>query len=281
MCAPRWLQTSGQRYHNDHCEMKQGTDLESAFETQLMICPSGSVVDEQSRFIEPSTGKAWLFDHLRLTASDPLDIQVDTECERIRTELQKAASSYGKEHFTEGVSKVFTSEQRKLKPKPKPKIEAPETAPAAVTSEQPKDIDTEMQAEDQPAESSETKTDSELVDPETEAPAGEGSTAAAVDDGIISEQPLKEQKNDEIDTDMVAKADSTDEVEPRKDATMETDTPDEETTQASEVAVTGLEASEQKADNQEETQEEVPAQPLPKRFSLYFVGNKYNPSNYW
>jgi capping protein alpha len=28
-------------------------------------------------------------------------------------------------------------------------------------------------------------------------------------------------------------------------------------------------------------EEEAPVEPLAKKFSLYFVGNKYNPANYW
>lgn len=246
-----------------------------------MICPSASVQDDQTRFIEPSTAKAWLFDHLRLSASDPLDIQVDTECETIRSELEKAAMSYGKEHFTEGVSKVFTSEQCKLKPQPKPKVTATQAVPDPDTSETPKDLDTAMHEESVTVEPTETKTDTELVDPETEAPAGDDSTTADIEEGTATGQPATGQKTDEIDTDMVGKEADAPSVETEKDTSMETDTPVRDAAQTDGAAVKAPEASEQAADNQEEMEEELPAEPLPKRFSLYFVGNKYNPSNYW
>lgn len=256
-----------------------------------MICSHGNVQDDTTRFIEPSTAKAWLFDHLRLSASDPVDIQVDAECEAIRVELEKAASNYGKEHFTEGVSKVFTSEQRKLKPTAKPKakpapIEAvPATTEDVSEAEPVKEVEeSNMQEDSTIAPAGETKTDAELIDPETEGPAGEASTTAAVESVTTSEEAQEEAKVDTIDTDMVEKESNADQETP-KDTTMESDEQTEEPRQASEETSTTAapvsEQPEQIQEEQEEMEEETPAEPLPKRFSLYFVGNKYNPSNYW
>lgn len=256
---------------------------------QLMICPSGSVQEVSNRFIEPSTAKAWLFDHLRLSASEPLDVQMDTDCEAIRVELEKAASSYGKEHFTEGVSKVFTSEQRTLKSIAEPKDKTAETDSVPATAEfvaetlqGSKDIESEMPEDSRLAESSHTGTDTELVDPETEAPAGEGATTDVVEDAIASGERAEVDQPDVIDTDMVANVEGTGN-RAGQDTGLEDDMSARDTLQSGgNVASTPVQSSEESEPIvEDEATSTVPAEPLPKRFSLYFVGNKYNPANYW
>lgn len=266
---------------------------------QLMICPSGSVQDETNRFIEPSTAKAWLFDHLRLSASDAVDIQVDTECETIRTELERAASTYGSEHFSEGVSKVFTTEQRKLKPAPKPKAAAAsapsEPTPSSQEDEQATMTETrdETAMQDDKAEAGtsaaqESKVDTELVDPETAPPADEdeSATTEAAEPAVASSEVVgSEDKTEAIDTDMTStEAETTERIEENAAASAVV----EEVTKvdASEAVnidepSTAPEAAEQVSEPVVEEEEEAPLDPLPKKFSLYFVGNKYNPSNYW
>lgn len=264
-----------------------------------MICPSGSVQDETNRFIEPSTAKAWQFDHLRLSASDPVDIQVDTECETIRTELEKAASTYGSEHFSEGVSKVFTTEQRKLKPAPKPKAAAAsalseptsssqEHVQPTVTETQDETAMQEDKAEAGTSAAQASKVDTELVDPETAPPADEDESATtdAAEPAVASGEVVGSgDKTETIDADMTStEADATQKIEGNaatSEVVEEVTTADASEEVSTEEPSTATETTEQVSEPVVEEEEETPLEPLPKKFSLYFVGNKYNPSNYW
>lgn len=264
--------------------------------TQLMVCSSGSVLDETNRFIEPSTAKAWLFDHLRLTASDPVDIQVDADCEAIRADLEKAASRYGQEHFTEGVSKVFTSEQRMLKPKAKPKKQSPSAATAATSSKEEVEkkpeapaqtADTDMQDDTNAGlPSEESKIDTELVDPETAPPTDEGMTTDAAEPVEPTSENDAQDKDETIDTDM-AEEKAADAGEPSQDSTLEAEKTAEDLqqeggeTSANTDSVSEPRATAQPEEQDAEVEEESTVEPLARKFSLYFVGNKYNPSNYW
>lgn len=242
---------------------------------QLMICQAGQVPEGKGRYIEPHSATSWKFDHLNLSASDPEDLEIDEECEVIRKELQAAAQRYESEHLADGVSKVFTTHQTRAKRRA---VEAPiPTGTEAVASEGddmeaetvgPNDktivekiVDTaesliggdsasELNAGDatEPADQTASQDAEMAVAP---------SPAAATDEEDAS--PVKESHESAVE---MGQTSSASDISTDATATADSDTP------ASAVAPQAV-------------PEELPSEPVAKHFSLYFVGNKYNPSNFW
>jgi len=235
--------------------------------TQLLVCEAGHAQDDvsssgntTSRFIEPNSGTSWSFDHLRLTGSDPVPVHIDTACEVIRKELEEAARRYGQEFFAEGVSKVFTTYQTRLvKPKQAHQTQAP------IQEEGEKDVvkeDQEM-TQEEPAAHEETEIvvqtaqrSSEEVPPLAE----EQATA-----------PAETQEDSEMTSAPTPAVDQGEDIIEDVQA---------DTVTAAAEAPAAVEPEVKAEETKEEEVEEV-HEPLQKKFSLYFVGNKYNPSNYW
>lgn len=74
-----------------------------------MICPAAKVgADDESRFLDPNSSQTFVFDHLRLSATDvePFVAPADP-IEMIRSQLDEEAEKYVKEHFQGGVWSVF------------------------------------------------------------------------------------------------------------------------------------------------------------------------------
>jgi capping protein alpha len=261
----------------------------------VVASSEGGSSSSESRYIDPKTNKAWLFDHLRLSASEPRDILIDEECEAIRKELEKAAEAYGKEHFSEGVSKVFTTEQKRLKPLPKSakttSVAPVQTVDGSVTEVEEAAVDNVANPvlEDTPA-----KVDSENDASMTDAgvnDATSGDPAVEIGDEEV-DAPKAAGTSETTDSEMTSAATPAPEV--AEDSTMETN--DEITSapapieEAGSVQVQELAQPEKPEDSggsahpaeaAEIEEEEAPVEPLAKKFSLYFVGNKYNPANYW
>jgi hypothetical protein len=226
---------------------------------QLLVCEAGRAQDtgNTSRFIEPDSATSWSFDHLRLVGSDPIPVNIDSACETIRKELSEAALKYGQEFFSEGVSKVFTTQQTKLV-KPKQAADVP-VREDETEAEEVKKEDEEMAAA-AGAEVAEEVGETAQVSSEEVPPVAEAQATAAAESQEDSEMtsaptPAADQGED------MAEADQAETAEPSNEPVAATTEPKAEETKEEEI---------------EEIQE-----PLQKKFSLYFVGNKYNPSNYW
>lgn len=238
--------------------------------SQLLICQAGKTTDSPERFIEPRGAKSWVFDHLRLTASDPIDLEVDSACETTRTALEQAAQSYAKEHLTEGVSKVFTTHQTRLK-KPKPVKQAPEVhAAEPVSATQKAAAESAEDAEaiienDQAAVSSAPPVVSEASSSDSAGPPSQVAEIGGAESIVATD-----------DVDMhTANTPSAVEAE-----TIEAEEGVEIPAVSAEKEAATTAPAPQMQEIEQEEQEEL-KDPLPLHFSLYFVGNKYNPSNYW
>lgn len=285
----------------------------SSSSSQLLICEAGSIPSSTStRYIDPSTSLAWLFDHLRLAASDPKEVIVDSACEEIRKQLQDEAQRYAKEHFSEGVSKVFTTEQKRLKPDPKPKKARPEAATATVAdTEETIEQAAKENVENPVLEETPAKLDTQTKDDVMTASTGEPAVSIAEGDSSSARQA---DGTGTEDSEMASTA-ATPAPEISgggNDATMDTETETETNVDLAATAGTSGAADEpvaqedagtvqvqqvalaertdgtddtaavaDAASEEQEEEEETPTEPLAKKFAFYFVGNKYNPSNYW
>lgn len=172
-------------------------------------------------------------------------MHVDSDCEVYRKELESVCETYAKEHYTEGVAKVFTKGQTHLNV-PEPPAEAKASEEEAVVEKAPETSD-EADAV-VPAASPVMEMEAAAVEPAAE-PSAED---ASGDSQMTSEETPVEKE-------IIGAAV---EGESAKAVTTETAVP------------------ETPVDAKEPTPEPTP-EPLPKKFSVYFVGNRYNPSNYW
>ena len=213
---------------------------------QLLICEAGRVPEASNRFIEPSSAKSWIFDHLRLSASEPIDILVNQDCEAIRKELEKVAQIYGNEHFSEGVSKVFTTEQTRLK--------GPDT-------------------------DNEVGLDPDVMPAENQKSLGTTEEAGVLKEDIIETLPDAGEKLEPVSSETFSNTDLEIVEQAQKETTLAEARQDNEMTsepipeRGDDIEQEEIPSLDQKA--------EVQAESPSNKFSLYFVGNKYNPSNYW
>jgi len=302
---------------------------------QLLICETGRVPSEESRFIDPTTSTSYTFDHLRLTASDPVPVYVDDECEAFRAELEKAAGAYEKEHFAgttnageaakNGVSKVFTVEQTTLNRAPKAKAQQVQTEAAKEGIETPASpVEKEESKEDpskeldQPEKQIISESVPRVVKSPDNAKDDDGPTTPGTQinesetvimntsEGVHvpfkgeGQSPGCSEAKPKQETEVIAKLvedfEEGKKDEPHAVAEDVAEGQDVEMTSASTAATPAAQdpddedaqmVSEAAGDAQrpvqaEEEQElEATPGPLAKKFALYFVGNKYNPSNYW
>ena len=245
---------------------------------QLMICQAGQVPEGNGRYIEPHSATSWKFDHLNLTASDPEDLEVDEECETIRKELQAAAQRYESEHLADGVSKVFTTHQTRAK------RQAPETpiATASVPAvTEGDDMETEIVGTDDKTivEKIVDTAESLIGGKSTSESKAQGATETADQiagqDAEMAVAPSPAAATDEEDASTVkASQESDDSAVERSQTSSASDiTADATSTADPDMAAT--------VSVSQAVPEESPSEPFTRHFSLYFVGNKYNPSNFW
>ncbi|BGO95842.1 hypothetical protein NBRC10512_001683 [Rhodotorula toruloides] len=218
------------------------------------------------RHVQLREGKEFVFDHLKGLASSasPHTSPFDSETSTLRTSLDKLLSSYVANHYASGVAAVYTL--------PDPAYPPPEPAAAPTSEEKAAEPegtgetgsiaqDVEGGKEEVADVAADTAEEVEKALPEegVETVGGEG---AAPTGTSAEEAEAKEAEAEE-------KGKSAEAVEDDK---MDVGTP---ATAPAEVE------EEPPASTTEDAAPELP-QPRPSRlFGLYFVGNKYNPSNYW
>ncbi|KAL5501674.1 CAP1 [Sanghuangporus vaninii] len=79
---------------------------------QVIISEAGRVKDApegEFRFLDPRSKTTFIFDHLRLEASNPQPYAADEESEAFRSALENATTNYLANHFVEGVTSVFSN----------------------------------------------------------------------------------------------------------------------------------------------------------------------------
>lgn len=294
---------------------------------QLLICKTGRVPSEPSRFIDPTTSTSYHFDHLRLTATDPVPVHVDEGCEAIRIELEKAAEGYDKEHFAgttntgepakNGASKVFTVEQTTLKRPPatepeddqQPAVVNDDAAAKSIEDPEPQIISENVP---QVVGTKDAEDGQETAGGSAGSAEVDESSTVVINTGEGVQQPFNGETGGTQETEQVAKIvedfqegtgdgaapDAANEgaekgevhdTEMASVSAAATPAPDQEghdtEEEPSAMQTDGdVPAGEQNASEamaQQEGQEEPVPTPLEKKFALFFVGNKYNPSNYW
>ncbi|KAF8574893.1 F-actin capping protein, alpha subunit [Ramaria rubella] len=80
---------------------------------QVIISEAGRVESEDERFRDPRSKTTFVFDHLRLEASDSQPYEPDDAAEPFRAALEAAAIAYISDHFPEGVATVFAKSASK------------------------------------------------------------------------------------------------------------------------------------------------------------------------
>ncbi|ORY76227.1 F-actin-capping protein subunit alpha [Leucosporidium creatinivorum] len=202
-------------------------------EGDKVLITEASKLKGEVRHVDPKGQRTFAFDHMKVAASDPQPLEVDTETESIRSSIEKVLAAHVSNHYSEGASAVYALEDSNY-PEPEPVVATPveETKPEPEVEEAP-------------------------VVEET----AEEKTPAAEEEGEAKGVEEGEEEKPEADAD--ADADAVDESKPIDSSTEEDKAKPMETTPAPAPAP-------------------APPAPRPSRiFGLYFVGTKYNPSNYW
>jgi len=80
-------------------------------EHQVIVSEAGRIQSDgdEERFLDPRSKTTFVFDHLRLEASDPQPYEVDEEAETFRSALEAATITYLADHFLGGVTTVFAT----------------------------------------------------------------------------------------------------------------------------------------------------------------------------
>ncbi|EJC97914.1 F-actin capping protein, alpha subunit [Fomitiporia mediterranea MF3/22] len=81
-------------------------------EHQVIVSEAGRIKDVpegESRFLDPRSKTTFIFDHLRLEASDPQPFAADESSEEFRSALETATTTYLANHFVDGVTTVFST----------------------------------------------------------------------------------------------------------------------------------------------------------------------------
>ncbi|TDL17849.1 F-actin capping protein, alpha subunit [Rickenella mellea] len=79
---------------------------------QVIVSEAGrikSLDGGEDRFFDPRSKSTFVFDHLRLEASDPQPHEVDMDAESYRSSLESSTLAYLAAHFEEGVASVFST----------------------------------------------------------------------------------------------------------------------------------------------------------------------------
>ncbi|KAI5119207.1 hypothetical protein M0805_004462 [Coniferiporia weirii] len=79
---------------------------------QVIVSEAGRVATaegDQQRFLDPRSKTTFVFDHLRLEASDPQPYEVDERSESLRSALEAATTDYLSNHFPDGVTTVLST----------------------------------------------------------------------------------------------------------------------------------------------------------------------------
>ncbi|KAL8277546.1 hypothetical protein RQP46_009978 [Phenoliferia psychrophenolica] len=97
---------------------------------------------EEERHLDPRQGLSFLFDHMRVAASDTKPIETDPDTETIRSELDKLLEAYVSNHYNDGVCATYALPDSKY-PAPEPVAAAAPAAPAAPEPEAAKDDEEE------------------------------------------------------------------------------------------------------------------------------------------
>ncbi|KAH7097857.1 F-actin capping protein, alpha subunit [Auriculariales sp. MPI-PUGE-AT-0066] len=74
---------------------------------QVIISQAGQLPGDNPRFVDPRSKTSFVFDHLRLEATDPQPYEPDADAEPFREALERALLAYVSDHFHEGVASVF------------------------------------------------------------------------------------------------------------------------------------------------------------------------------
>ncbi|KAI9104461.1 F-actin-capping protein subunit alpha [Phlyctochytrium arcticum] len=72
---------------------------------QIVLSPWGRI--DESRYLDPRASQVFAVDHIRLTSSDPQDVERNQDSEDHRAALDDAASKYIAEHYPDGVATVY------------------------------------------------------------------------------------------------------------------------------------------------------------------------------
>ncbi|GAA6043715.1 hypothetical protein JCM8097_007497, partial [Rhodosporidiobolus ruineniae] len=188
------------------------------------------------------------------TATSAAPLPVDADTETLRAQLDKLLDAYVQNHYSDGVSAVYVLDDPAYPPAPESEPE-----PARVAAEEE-----EGEKKDGAEEHGIGETGSVAADVE-------GSAEAVADAAAeTAEQAEEALPKDEGEVAQGGAGEAAAEAAEGEDAKMEAATP------AAEVE------EEEKVEDPPAPVEKKEPKARPSRlFGLYFVGNKYNPSNYW
>ncbi|GAA6013413.1 hypothetical protein JCM10207_008835 [Rhodosporidiobolus poonsookiae] len=252
------------QYNRDQFTVAE-LDGEKVLVTPVSPLVKGAADDEKSpeeRHVDPRGQRSFVFDHMKVSASSPAPLPVDADTETLRSSIDTLLSSYVTNHYSECASAVYALEDPayppspSLAPEPETEVEPAAEHGAGETGSLAQDVEGgEEQVADSAAETAEA---AEEALPSDEGETAQGS-AGEVETGEEKEEEEEEGEDDKMDVGTPAAPAEGEEVAEQK----------EEAALAPAAAV-----------------EEPKPKPEPKArpsrlFGLYFVGNKYNPSNYW
>ncbi|GAA5897831.1 hypothetical protein JCM6882_005090 [Rhodosporidiobolus microsporus] len=227
---------------------------------KVLVTPvsrAGGEVDGsvEERHIDPRGQRTVLVDHMKVAFS-PEPLPVDGETETLRAALEKLLDAYVSNHYNDGAAAVYALEDPSYPPQPEPE---PESEPSSTP------LDT-----------------GDKVEP------GTGETGALAENVQGGQEEVAESAAETADE--AAEALPSDEGERVQANVPEdggADAAEEDKMDVGTPAPLAQEDGEQSDDVDAPPQAGVaPPRPEPKPrpsrlFGLYFVGNKYNPTNYW
>ncbi|KAK4056473.1 F-actin-capping protein subunit alpha [Microbotryomycetes sp. JL221] len=198
-------------------------------------------------YSDPDRQQMFKFDHMKLTISDKSPIQVDQETEQIRSSISKVLKSYVENHYSQAVSTVYAFKDANY---PEPEKTTVHNEPRQ--QQQTLEKTFEQTQEDASAPVEKQREENAQADEADGPEHGTFEAAAEAENGatvVMDQETLEQASESGQDTQL-----------PTNDA---------ENTTLDEPLVSTAQSTPPK-----------PAQPS-RVFGLYFVGNKYNPANYW
>ncbi|GAA5876881.1 hypothetical protein JCM8547_002413, partial [Rhodosporidiobolus lusitaniae] len=205
----------------------------------------GDEKSAEERHVDPEGQRSFVVDHMKVSAHSPLPLPVDHSTESLRSSLSSLLASYVANHYADGVSAVYALEDPAYPP-------PPPSAPAA-----------------------------EEKRPEGEAEHGVGETGSIAENVEGGEKDVAEVAAETVEAAEEALDKNEGEAVQPAAPTIEGEGGEggQEEKQKEDKMDLGTPAAPSAIEEKEKVE---PPPPSPSRlFGLYFVGNKYNPSNYW
>ncbi|BGP20263.1 hypothetical protein JCM10213_003071 [Rhodosporidiobolus nylandii] len=261
------------QYNKEQFTVVQLEDGKKALLTPVSLLPAElggkESEDGTERHVDPRGQRSFEVDHMKVSTTFLLPLPVDAETESLRSSLDKLFDAYVQNHYSDAVSAVYALEDPAYPPEP---ATEPAAAPVEAEAEAAEHgigqtgslaEDVEGSKEDVADSAADTAEAAESAVPADEGETAQGSTAAAAEASETRAEGEGEGE-DKMEVSTPAPAPAAEQLEEEAEAEKKVEEP--------EAAVEPTPAVEEK--------KEPRARPS-RLFGLYFVGNKYNPANYW